>query len=231
MSDFFLFGVIPYVAVAVFVVGTAWRYAADRRSFSTRSSQFLETRVLFWGSVTWHYAVLLVLAAHLLAVLFPGPWGALLGDPSRLAVLEVTGLALGLLAVAAVLLLVVRRIADARVAAVTTPVDWVVLALLVVQVATGAWVALSLRWGSVWYLHTGVPWLHSLARLEPRVEYAALLPAVVKVHALAAFGLVALVPFSRLVHALTVPLSYLWRPYQVVIWNRRREGAPGRAQI
>jgi nitrate reductase gamma subunit len=105
-----------------------------------------------------------------------------------------------------------------------------VLALLVAQVATGVWVALNLRWGSVWYLHTAVPWLRSLARLDPQVEYAALLPAVVKVHALCSFALLAVAPFSRLVHALAVPVSYLWRPYQLVIWNRRRDRAPARVQ-
>jgi nitrate reductase gamma subunit len=225
MSDVVLFAVFPYVAVATFVVGMGWRHAAARRSITARSSQFLESRALFWGSVTWHYAILAVLAAHLLAVLFPGPWGALLGDPTRLAVLEVTGLALGILSVAAVALLAARRAASARVRAVTTPVDWLVIALLAAQVATGVWVALTLRWGSVWYLHTAVPWLRSLARLDPRVEYAALLPGVVQVHALAAFALVALAPFSRLAHALAVPVSYLWRPYQLVVWNRARSTA------
>ena len=38
---------------------------------------------------------------------------------------------------------------------------------------------------------------------------------------LGGFLLIALFPFSRLVHVVTVPIGYLWRPYQVVIWNRR----------
>jgi NNP family nitrate/nitrite transporter-like MFS transporter len=37
--------------------------------------------------------------------------------------------------------------------------------------------------------------------------------------------LLALLPFSRLVHALDVPLAYLWRPFQVVVWNSPRTGA------
>jgi nitrate reductase gamma subunit len=225
MSQVFLFAILPYVAVAVFAVGMAWRWATNPSSFSTRSSQFLESRALFWGSVTWHYAVLLVLGAHLVAVLFPGAWGALLGAPGRLVFLEITGLALGLLSLAAVVLLAIRRLSSGRVLAVTSRVDLVLLALLAIQVGTGVWVALTLRWGSVWYLHTAVPWLHSLARLDPRVEYAALLPGVVQVHALCAFALLALAPFSRLVHVLTIPLPYLWRPHQLVIWNRERTRA------
>jgi NNP family nitrate/nitrite transporter-like MFS transporter len=122
----------------------------------------------------------------------------------------------------AVALLVVRRAASARLRAVTTPVDWLVLGVLLAQVATGTAVSLTLRWGSVWYLHTAAPWLGSLFTLTPRVDLAAVLPTLAKVHAVGAFVLLALLPFSRLVHALSVPLGYLWRPAQIVVWNRAR---------
>jgi nitrate reductase gamma subunit len=224
VTDSFLFGVFPYVAAATFVVGVGWRAHAASASFTSRSSEFLEKKVLFWGSVPWHFAILAILAAHLLALAFPRAWGALLGDPARLAVLEVAGLALGLWATFAMALLVVRRAASRRLRTVTTWVDWLVLALLLVQVASGVWIALTLRWGSVWYLHTAVPWLTSLAALAPQVELAEVLPGVVKLHAACAFVLLALAPFSRLVHALAVPVSYLWRPYQLVVWNRRDAG-------
>jgi nitrate reductase gamma subunit len=81
-------------------------------------------------------------------------------------------------------------------------------------------VAFALRWGSVWYLHTAAPWLASLARLAPDVTRMAVLPWVVKVHALNAFLLLALVPLTRLIHATRIPLSYLWRPPQRVVWRR-----------
>ena len=225
MTDLFLFGVFPYIAVAVFVVGIGWRFRAAKTSIGTRSSQSLEDRLLFWASVPWHYAILLILAAHLAAVLFPGAWGALLGEPTRLVALEVTGIALGLWALVSCALMLYRRATNARLRAVTSKVDWGVIALLLVQVATGVQIAMTLRWGSVWYLHTTVPWLHSLAALSPEVEHAAMLPTIVKVHAVSAFLLIALVPFSRLVHAVTVPVHYLWRPYQRTIWNRDRSGA------
>ena len=37
----------------------------------------------------------------------------------------------------------------------------------------------------------------------------------------------ALVPFTRLAHALVAPVEYLWRLPQVVIWRRPRPAAPG----
>lgn len=222
MTDLILFGVFPYVAVALAVAVGSYRYMIDRYSWSSHSSQFLESRMLFWGSVPWHYAILVILLAHLLAVIFPGSWGVLLGRPVRLYFLEVTGLALGLCTVVAIVLLMARRLADARLAAVTTRIDWLVLILLLLQVATGVYIAFTLRWGAVWYVHTATPWLRSLLTFQPEVQYLAVLPLVVKVHAFNAFLLIALLPFSRLVHALSVPLSYLARPYQLVIWNRQQ---------
>ena len=230
MNETFLFGVFPYAALALAGVGVAARRRAPA-TLGTRSSEFLEKRVLFWGSVPWHYAILAILAAHFLAAISPGAWGRLVGDPGRLVALEVVGLALGIWATFAVALLVVRRAVSPRLRAVTTWVDWLVLALLLAQVAVGTWIGLTLRWGSVWYLHTAAPWLGSLLALSPRTDLAAVLPTIVKIHAAGAFVLLALLPFSRLVHALSLPLGYLWRPFQVVAWNRARAAAGAPAAV
>jgi len=221
MWNTLLFAVIPYLAVAIAVVGGIARYRSDRFSYSSQSSQFLESRSLFWGSVFWHYGILAILAAHLLAVMFWDPWSVLVGDPNRLYALEVVGLALSLLALAGLGILIVRRLAVRRVTSVTTSLDWVLLAVLAVQVVLGVWIALGYRWGSDWYVYTVVPWLHSLVKLDPQVQYVVSLPVVVKAHAVLGFGLVALFPFTRLVHVVTYPVTYLWRSYQLVVWNRR----------
>ena len=99
--------------------------------------------------------------------------------------------------------------------------DWVLLVVLTVQVGLGIWIALGYRWGSEWYVHTAVPWMHSLIKLNPKPEYMSSLPTIVQLHAVAGFLLIALFPFTRLVHVVTVPVTYLWRSYQVVVWNRR----------
>jgi nitrate reductase gamma subunit len=222
MTDMILFGVFPYVAVALMIGVGIYRYCVDRYSWSSQSSQFLESRVLFWGSIPWHYAILVILLAHFLAFLVPSGWAVVVGNPLRLYLLEVTGLALGVSTLIAVSLLIFRRATNARVSAVTTVIDWLVLVALLVQVATGVYIAFTLRWGSVWYLHTATPWLWSLLKLDPQVHYLAALPTVVKLHAFNAFLILALFPFSRLVHVISVPLSYLGRPYQVVVWYRER---------
>jgi nitrate reductase gamma subunit len=224
MIDMILFGVFPYVAVALAVAVGIYRYCYDRYSWSSQSSQFLESKALFWGSVPWHYAILLILLAHLLAFLFPSAWGALLGEPGRLYFLEVTGIALGVVTILAMLVLIFRRAGNDRVCAVTSKVDWALLIALLIQVISGVYIAVTLRWGGFWYVHTVSPWLWSLVGFSPKIQYLAEMPFIVKLHAFNAFFLLALFPFSRLVHVVSVPLSYISRPYQVVVWYRQRSG-------
>lgn len=225
MFDPFLYAAIPYLAVAIAIVGGMVRYSRDQFSYSSQSSQFLESRGLFWGSIAFHYGLLLVLAGHVVGLMFWDGWERVLSVPTRLYGFEIGGLALTTLALAGLLVLLARRIFVARVRAVTTTMDWILLVFLLGQMTLGLWVALEFRWGSSWYQYSVVPWLHSLFKLNPQFDSIAVLPLVVKVHIVLGFGLVALFPFTRLVHIVTVPLTYLWRPYQVVIWNRRRFGA------
>lgn len=221
MLDTMLFTVFPYVAVVLAVLVGLSRYFGDRFSYSSLSSQFLENRALFWGSVPWHYGILIILLAHVLALLFPTQWAALIAEPIRLYVLEVTGLSLGVLTLVGLAVLIVRRLSRPRVLVVTSIADWTLLAILLGQVALGFWVALVYRWGSDWYLHTAVPWLISLGTLNPQVHYVTALPWAVKLHMLGGFVLIAVFPFTRLAHMVVFPVTYLWRPWQVVIWNRR----------
>lgn len=221
MWNIILYAVIPYLAVTIAVLGGIWRYRTDRFSYTSQSSQFLESRALFWGSTSWHYGILLILGAHVVALVVWDPWAALISNPTRLYTLEVIGLALSIMAIIGVAILSLRRLFVRRVTSVTTPMDWAVLIVLVAQVILGIWIALGYRWGSEWYSATAVPWLHSLFKLNPKVDYMATLPTVVQVHAVLGFAIVALFPFSRLVHIVTFPVTYIWRSYQVVVWNRR----------
>ncbi len=225
MLDQVLFGAFPYAAVVLAVGVGAYRYITDRFSYSSFSSQFLENRALFWGSVPWHYGVITILLAHLFALILPGVWATVIAAPTRLYVLEAIGLVLSLSATLGLVILILRRVISGRVLSVTSTMDWVLLALLLAQMAMGFWVALFFRWGSDWYLHTAVPWIVSLVTLNPKTEFVTSLPWVIKLHMLGGFLIIAMFPFTRLVHVLTFPVTYLWRPYQVVVWNRRRTQA------
>jgi nitrate reductase gamma subunit len=221
MTDAFLFLSFPYVALILAVAVGTYRYFDDRFSYTALSSQLLENRQLFWGSVSWHYGIVIILMAHLLAALFPDSWALLFGTPIRLYVLEVTGLSLGFFTIFGIGLLIMRRIANPRLQSITSVMDWGLLVALLLQAASGVYVAIVYRWGAGWYVYTAVPWLWSLVRLDPQLGPLSALPWIVKFHFFNAFVLIALFPFTRLVHLFTVPITYLWRPYQVVIWNRR----------
>jgi nitrate reductase gamma subunit len=229
MSDIVLFAVFPYVAVILAVFGGVYRYRRDRFSYSTLSSQLLENRSLFWGSVPWHYGIVIVLLAHLLGFLMPGMWASLTAAPSALYTIETLGFVFGLAALVGLCVLFVRRLVFERIRSVTSAVDWVLLFVLLVQVALGFYVSLVYRWGADWYVNTAVPWLISLVSLNPQTQYVSSLPPVVQLHMLNGFLVIALFPFSRLVHLIMFPFWYLWRPYQLVIANRPIGPSTGRA--
>jgi len=215
-----LFVTFPYLAIVVAILGGVHRYRHDRFSYSTLSSQLLENRSLFWGSVPWHYGIVIVLLAHLLGFLMPGMWARITSAPTALYTIEIVGFAFGLAALVGLCVLFVRRLTQERILAVTSPMDWALLTVLLVQVALGVWVSLVYRWGADWYVDTAVPWLVSLVSLNPQIQYVSSLPLVVKLHMLNGFLVIALFPFSRLVHLIMFPFWYLWRPYQLVIRNR-----------
>ncbi len=219
--DLVLYVAFPYTAIILAVVVGYIRYQNSRFTYSSLSSEFLENRELFWGSVPWHYGIITILTAHLLALFVPSLWVGLLADQLRLYILEITGLALAVMALAGLTLLAVRRLSNVRAMRVTTIMDWVILVDLLIQVGLGVTVAVFYRWGSDWYLQTAVPWLISLATLNPQVQYVTALPLIPQLHILNGVLIFAIFPFTRLVHFVTVPITYLWRPYQVTLWNSR----------
>src|SRR5437763_2005970 len=224
MRDIVLFSAFPYVAVVLAIWGGVHRYRHDRFSYSSLGSQLLENRTLFWGSVPWHYGIVIVLLAHLIGFLIPGMWARMTAAPAALYTIEIVGFAFAFAALVGLCVLFVRRFTSERVRAVTSTADWLLLAVLLVQVALGVYVSLVYRWGADWYVDTAVPWLVSLVRLNPQTQYVSSLPLVVQLHMIGGLMVIALFPLSRLVHLIMFPFWYLWRPYQLVIRNR-----PGRA--
>jgi nitrate reductase gamma subunit len=225
--DLILFAVLPYVAVAVAAVGTIERYRRHALTVTSHSSQFLENRQHFWGIVPFHVGLLVVLVAHVAGALLPSVALRLGVQPVRLLVVEAILLAFGLLALFGAIVLVVRRAAVARVRMITGWLDLVVYLLLLAQIGSGVATAILYPWGSGWYAAVGAPYLWSLVRLSPDLAIAAT-PLLVKVHVTGAWLLVAIFPFSRLVHVVAVPNQYLWRRPQVVRWYRRRVMPVGR---
>ncbi len=214
-----LFAVFPYVAVAMLIVVTALRWRRHPFSVSSLSSQLLENRRLYWGSISFHWGLSLILIGHLAALIIPRGFELWNGAPLRLYLLEATGLALGLWAAFGLLVLISRRIQNPRVRSVTSKMDIAILAVLGVQIATGLWTAIGYRWGSFWGTSVLVPYMRSVLTFSPDASYVEPLPLVLQLHVLAFWVFVALFAFSRMVHIVTLPLGYLFRPWQRVVRN------------
>lgn len=223
MLNLFLFVVFPYVAIFVMLVVSIHRYFNNSYKFSSLSSEFLESDQLFWGSVPWHYGIIVVLTGHLLGFLFPREMLAFGSVPIRLLIIEVFSLIFGLMALFGLVMLIRRRFENKRIWSVTNNMDIFILVLLLAQVVSGLGTAVSYRWGFNWYATSMVPYLRSLVTFHPDMQYVAAMPAMVKFHVGNAFLIIAVLPFTRLLHFLVLPIQYIWRSWQVVIWNYDRK--------
>jgi len=221
MFDALLFSVLPYVVMFTFFLVTIQRYRQKSFSYSSLSSQFLDNERHFWSLVPFHYGILVVLAGHVIAFLFPRELLAFNSKPLRLYILEITALTGGLMTLLGLAAAIIRRWTTLKIRTVTTFSDWVVYALLFLQVANGVYIALAYPWGSSWFATSISPYLWSLVRLSPDISTIAPLPWGVKLHIVNAYLLIGFFPFTRLVHVLVIPNPYLWRKPQVVRWARR----------
>ena len=220
--DLLLFAVLPYVALFTAVVGMAYRYWRQPRTISSFSSQLLENRKHFWAVVLFHYGVLATLAGHVIGFLWPTRVLAWNAQPLRLYALEAAAIGLGTTAFLGIALAIVRRAGTAKLWAVTSKADWILLALLFGQLLSGLIVAFFFPWGSYWYHASAVPYLRSVFAFRPDAAYIAAMPAIVKIHVTGAWLLALLIPFTRLAHMLVAPLPYLFRKPQVSRWHIAR---------
>ncbi len=215
--NFLLLIALPYAAVVIFVAGLIWRFRA-RLTVSSQSSQILESRWLALGTIPFHIGIGIVFLCHLIPLLIPDAWRALVSNRTALLTIETIGATGGYLCLIGLVVLFVRRIASGPVRAGSTAVDVLVLAILIAQVGLGLAIGMLHRWGYVWSVGTTVPYLRSLIAFRPDPAFVAGVPPLMLWHLAGAWTVLALLPFTRLVHMLTLPLGYVGRPPQKVVW-------------
>ncbi|MEU8844980.1 respiratory nitrate reductase subunit gamma [Streptomyces sp. NPDC048564] len=213
-----LWGVLPYVVFALLVAGLVWRHRYDRFGWTTRSSQVYESRLLNIASPAFHYGILFVLVGHLVGLFVPESWTDALGVSERTYHLFSLygGTAAGVLAVAGIALLIYRRRTRAPVFRATTANDKLMYVVLAAAIVTGMVAKLSHSSGDGYnYRQSIAPWARSLFTLQPDLDRMAGVPVLYEVHAVIGMVLIALVPYTRLVHMFSAPVQYLFRPYVV----------------
>ncbi len=211
--------VLPYLAIAVFAVGHAWRWRHDQFGWTSLSTQLQERRLLMWGSPLFHYGTLAAIAGHVIGILIPASWTDAIGVSE--ATYHVFSAVAGTVAIVAIgiglVILVYRRVAVRRVAVTTSRVDVAVYVLLIVIIGLGAaeTIAVNLIGPGYDYRATVAIWFRGLFAADPHPELMATAPWLYQAHAISAWFLIALWPFSRLVHAWSYPVLYLGRPWIV----------------
>lgn len=220
--EFLLWVALPYLCIASFTVGHIWRYRRDQFMWTARSTQLLERRLLMVGSMLFHFGMLATIGGHLLGILVPKSATGAVGISEhayhRLAV--VGGLTASALVVAGIAVLVYRRLTVDRVAATTLRSDRVMYPLLLLTIAAGVAATIYTAIDGYAYRETVSPWFRGIFTLQPDGELMVGAPFVFQLHAVTAWLLFAIWPFTRLVHVWSVPVTYLGR---APILYRRRE--------
>jgi nitrate reductase gamma subunit len=228
-GEILLWVILPYVAVATFVVATWWRYRADQFGWTSGSTQLFEQKILGWAGPAFHYGALAAIGGHVIGLLIPKSFTEAIGisEGTYRWFSAVAGAFAAVVCAAGFLGLVYRRVTNARVRRTTSRTDLLVYLLLVVLIGIGSWLTLAhnlLTSSPYDYRETISIWWRSLFVLQPDVKAASEASTIYQVHAIVAWAFWALFPFSRLVHAWSIPLQYLGRPH--ILYRRRY--APGR---
>jgi nitrate reductase gamma subunit len=226
-----LWVILPYVTIAVLVVGTIWRYRYDKFGWTTRSSQLYESRLLRIASPLFHFGILVVVIGHLIGLVIPESWTSALGLSQHgyhIQALTLGGVAGGCTLVG-VVLLIYRRRTKGPVFMATTKNDKTMYVVLVAAIVAGLATTL-LGSGAVGeehnYRETVAPWFRSLFVLQPDSAAMQGAPFAFQLHTLIGMLLFAIWPFTRLVHAFSAPIGYLFRPY--IVYRTRDTAQPHR---
>lgn len=229
-----LFGVYPYIALAVLILGSIVRYDREPYTWRSGSSQLLRRRQLMWGSVLFHVGVLIIFFGHLVGLLTPiaifDAIGISHGAKQILAI--VAGGIAGIMAIVGATLLIHRRLFDSRIRKTSSVSDIAVLLLLYAQLFLGMFTIPA----SMQHLDGGemvkfMSWAQGIFMFQPgAADYVAGAHPIFKLHLFLGLTILLIFPFTRLVHMLSAPVRYVWRPGYQIVRARQTQAAPRRPQ-
>jgi nitrate reductase gamma subunit len=226
----FIYGIYPYIAISVMIIASIARYERDPFTWKSKSSQLLRKRQFIIGSVLFHLGVLVIFAGHFVGLLTPiwvfDALGISHGAKQLLAV--VAGGAAGLMALAGGIILLNRRLNDPRIRANSSFADTAILALLMAQLVLGlGTIYVSLQHLDGHEMTTFMAWAQGILTFRAdAAEQIADASWIFKTHIFLGLTIFLLFPFTRLVHIISAPLRYLWRPgYQIVRTRKHKHPA------
>jgi nitrate reductase gamma subunit len=218
--DFFIFGIMPYVALTVLVVGSIARYERDPFTWKSSSSQLLRRKQLMWGSVLFHVGIITVFFGHLIGLFTPVWVLDVLGIPYGLkqVLAIIVGGAAGVAALVGASMLLHRRVFDPRIRATSSFADIGILVLIWLQLVIGiGTIFLSMGHLDGAEMVRFMTWSQSVLGFQINAWQEVIgVHWLFKAHILLGLTIVLLFPFTRLVHMLSIPIRFVWRPWQVV---------------
>lgn len=218
--NFMLFGVYPYVALAICLIGSWARFDLSQYTWKTGSSQMLSNKGMRVASNMFHVGILFILAGHFVGLLTPhAVYHHVISTENKQLLAMVSGGFFGVICLIGLLMLIVRRMTDPRVRASSSASDILILWVLLAQLCLGLLTIVASTQhldGSVMVMLGN--WAQHLVILQPTVAAESIAPVglVYKLHVFLGLTLFVLFPFTRLVHMVSAPVWYLGRRYQIV---------------
>lgn len=223
----FLFGIYPYIALSVLIIGSIARYERDPFTWKTSSSQLLRRKQMMVGSVLFHVGVLVIFFGHLVGLLTP-IWifdAVGISHSAKQTLAVVAGGIAGVMALIGGLMLFHRRMTDPRIRKTSSFADIGILALLLAQLVLGiGTIFVSLEHLDGHEMTKFMAWALGIFTFQSdAASHIADVAWIFKLHLVLGLTIFLVFPFTRLVHMLSAPVRYFLRPgYQIVRSRRTR---------
>ena len=216
-----LFGVYPYVCLAVFGIGSWLRFDREQYGWKSDSSQLLSKPNMRLASNCFHIGVLAIFGGHFVGLLTPHTlFQMVLDDMTHQYVAITAGTIFGLTALLGGVILFFRRFFNPRISLTSRWSDNFVLAWLMLTLTLGLLtIPVSLGHaghGDPRVVPAMAEWILSIMYLYPSPQYLEGVDMIFKIHVLCGMTVFLIFPFTRLVHIWSVPIGYLGRAYQIV---------------
>jgi len=225
----FLFGIYPYIALSVLVIGSIARYETDPFTWKTSSSQLLRRKQLILGSVLFHLGILVIFFGHFVGLMTPIQIFDALGishSAKQLLAMGAGGIA-GVLSLIGGLLLLHRRLFDSRIRKTSSFADIGILAIIVLQLILGiGTIFVSAQHLDGHEMTKFMTWTQKIVTFRAgAAKEIADVALIFKLHMFLGLTIFVLFPFTRLVHMLSAPIRYVLRPGYQIVRSRRRHPA------
>lgn len=216
----FLFGIYPYIAMTIFLLGSIFRYDRDQYTWKASSSQMLSTKGMRLGSNLFHVGIILLFFGHLVGLLTPqSVYHLFMTAETKQTMAMTAGGIFGTLCFIGMVILIHRRLTNPRVRATTKFSDIFILLLLFVQLILGLLtIPASAQHPDGSSMIALANWAqHIVTFRSGAADFIVHEALIFKLHIFLGLTMFLVFPFTRLVHVWSAPAKYLFRKgYQVV---------------